>query len=207
MANRTERMSNSADAGATGPDVAAARAEALSLVPPDSPDGPPLTERLAALVTLGCAASPTALDRDGMRAAAERALAAGATPDEVHEAVVLVSALGVHALHEGSRVVAEVLRKRGDPRLMGEPDECAEALLAPLRADRYWQRLDEEMPGFLDALARLSPDAFAAFRDFCAVPWRSGVLRAKEKELIYLAVDATPHASGNFSTRYPSSLF
>ena len=25
-----------------------------------------------------------------------------------------------------------------------------------------------------------------------SVPWRSGVLRAKEKELIYLAVDATP---------------
>ena len=192
MANSTERMSNSAEAGATGPDVAAARAEALSLIPADAPAEPPLTERLASLVTLGCAASPTTLDRDGMRAAAERALTAGATPDEVHEAVVLVSALGVHALHEGSRVVAEVLREHGDPRLTGEPDERAGALLAPLRADPYWQRLEDEMPGFLDALARLSPEALAAFRDFCGVPWRSGVLRAKEKELIYLAVDATP---------------
>lgn len=185
-------MSNPSGAGATGPDVAAARAEALSLVPPDAPAGPPLTERLAALVALGCAAAATTLDRDGMRDAAQRALAAGATPDEVHEAVVLVSALGVHALHEGSRVVAEVLREHGDPRLTGEPDERAAALLAPLRADPYWQRLEAELPGFLDALARLSPEMLEAFRDYCAVPWRSGVLRAREKELIYLAVDATP---------------
>ena len=185
--------SSAADAwGPWGPDVAAARAEALAQIPAGAPAGPGLAPRLAALITLGCAASATTLDRDGMRAAAEQALAAGATPEEVHEAVVLVAAIGVHALHEGSRVVAEVLRERGDPRLTGEPDARAAALLEPILADPYWQRLEAELPGFLDALARLSPDMFEAFREYCAVPWRSGTLRAKEKEMIYLSVDAMP---------------
>lgn len=174
------------------PDLAEARAEALALIPVEAPEGPPLEPRLAALVGLGCAASATTLDRDGMRRHAERALAAGASADDVHEAVVLVSALGVHALHEGSRIVADVLRAHGDPRLAGLPGERAAALLAPTREDRYWQRLEEELPGFLDDLARLSPEAFVAFRDFCAVPWQTGHLPAKEKELIYAAVDATP---------------
>lgn len=175
-----------------GATVADARAEALALIPADAPREPALTPRLAALVALGCAAAPTTLDNDGARAAAERALVAGATPDEVHEAVVLVAALGVHALHEGSRVVAEVLRAHGDPRLTGAPAPEAAALLEPVLADPYWQRLEAELPGFLDALARLSPQAFVAFRGFTAVPWRHGVLRAKEKELIYVAVDAMP---------------
>ena len=175
-----------------GATVADARAEALSLVPADAPAEPGLTPRLAALVALGCAASATTMDNDGVRAAAERALAAGATPDEVHEAVVLVSALGVHALHEGSRVVAEVLRAHGDPRLAGEPAPEVAALLEPVLGDPYWQRLEAEIPGFIDALVRLSPQAFVAFREFTAVPWRHGVLRAKEKELIYVGVDAMP---------------
>lgn len=187
-------MSNSIHAGgaALGPTVADARAEALALIPPTAPDGPPLTERLAALIALACAASATAMDNAGVRVAAERALAAGATPEEVHEAVLLVSALGVHALHEGSRVVAEVLREHGDPRVTGPAEPRAEALLAPLRTDPYWQRLEAEIPGFAEALARLSPDMFIAFRDYVGVPWRTGVLRAKEKEIIYLASDATP---------------
>ena len=185
-------MSSQDDRQSLGPDVAAARAAALAAVPADAPLGPPLRDRLAALIALGCAASATTLDRAGMRVAAERALAAGATAEEVHETVVLVSAVGVHALHEGSRVVAGLLRERGDARLTGSAGPRADALLAPLRADPYWQRLEEELPGFLDALARLSPEAFEAFRDYCAVPWRTGVIPAKEKELIYLAVDATP---------------
>lgn len=175
-----------------GPTVADARAAALALIPSDAPDGPALGERLAALVALGCAASATTLDNAGVRAAAERALMAGATGDEVHEVVLLVSALGVHALHEGSRVVADVLRAHGDSRLTGAREPRAEELLAPLRADRYWQRLEDELPGFLDALVRLSPEMFVAFRDFCAVPWRTGVLPAKEKEIVYLSVDAMP---------------
>jgi alkylhydroperoxidase/carboxymuconolactone decarboxylase family protein YurZ len=175
-----------------GPGVAEARAEALSLLPPGGPDGEPLTSRLAALVTLGCAAAATTLDREGARTAAIRALDAGATADEVHEAVVLVAALGAHALHEGSRVVADILRERGDPRLTGPPQARAAALVDGVLRDPYWARLDEELPGFLEALARLSPDAFEAFRAFTAVPWRHGVLPAREKELIYLAVDAMP---------------
>ena len=179
-------------AGAFGPEVADARALALALIPAGTPDGKPLADRLAALIAIACASSATTLNRAGIREAAERAYAAGATPDEIHEAVMLVAAVGVHALHEGTRVVADVLRgHRADPRLEGEPSPEAAERLAVLN-DPYWQRLDAEMPGFIDALARLSPAMFDAFRDFCSVPWRSGVLPAREKELIYVSVDAMP---------------
>lgn len=59
-----------------------------------------------------------------------------------------------------------------------------------------------ELPGFFDALARLSPEMFDAFRELCAVPWRSGVLRANEKELIYLSVDAW-HSGGRVGAARP----
>lgn len=187
-------MSNQAveNCGSCGPGVAEARALVLGLIADATPAAPPLGERLAALVAVACAASATTMDGEGVRVAAERALAAGATADEIHEAVLLVSALGAHALHVGTPVIAAVLRAHGgDPRLDGPPGPEAAERLSVLD-DPYWQRLDAEMPGFLDSLARLSPAMFDAFRDYCGVPWRTGVLPAKEKELIYVAIDATP---------------
>lgn len=41
-----------------------------------------------------------------------------------------------------------------------------------------------------EGVLRLDPEFLAAYLDFSAVPWRSGVLDPKVKELIYIAVDA-----------------
>jgi alkylhydroperoxidase/carboxymuconolactone decarboxylase family protein YurZ len=41
-----------------------------------------------------------------------------------------------------------------------------------------------------EGVLRLDPDFLLAYLDFSAVPWRSGVLDPKVKELIYIAVDA-----------------
>jgi alkylhydroperoxidase/carboxymuconolactone decarboxylase family protein YurZ len=168
------------------------RAEALSLLG-SVDDGEPLDERTAALIGLGVCVSVSALDMGGTRAFADRALDAGATPEQIHETLVLVSGLGVHSLMEGSREVADLLRERGDTSLSGPLDpRRAQLWERYVGGDPYWKQMEREVPGFLDALVRLSPEAFEAFFVFCAVPWQSDALPASTKELIALAVDAMP---------------
>ncbi|HVW40962.1 MAG TPA: carboxymuconolactone decarboxylase family protein [Amycolatopsis sp.] len=166
------------------------RAEALGMLE-SAPEGPGLDAHTAALVDLGVRAAVTALDVDGIDAATRRALDAGATAEQVHDAVVLVSGLGVHSLMEGSRQVAAVLAERGHPA------PAVDRRRAELRercqgGDRYWDRMEREVPGFLDALLRLSPEAYEAFFSYCAVPWQSKTLSACCMELISMATDATP---------------
>jgi alkylhydroperoxidase/carboxymuconolactone decarboxylase family protein YurZ len=42
-----------------------------------------------------------------------------------------------------------------------------------------------------DNVLELSPDFFEAYMNFSSVPWKSGVLPPKVKELIYIAIDAS----------------
>jgi len=42
-----------------------------------------------------------------------------------------------------------------------------------------------------DPILRLDPDFFEAYLNFSSVPWRTGVLPPKVKELIYIAIDAS----------------
>lgn len=48
----------------------------------------------------------------------------------------------------------------------------------------YWN-------SFWDGLLLLDPDFFEAYLEFSSVPWSSGVLEPKIKELIYIAIDAS----------------
>jgi alkylhydroperoxidase/carboxymuconolactone decarboxylase family protein YurZ len=179
-------------ADAIGVSLEDIRGEALSMLG-SVPDGEPLDACTAALIGLAVRATASAMDMDGTRVYAERALDVGATPEQVHETLVLVSGIGVHTLMEGSRRVLEVLRERGSDEV-GKPldDRRRELWQRYVGEDPYWERMEAEVPGFLEALLRLSPEAFVAFFDYCAVPWKTGVVRAKTKELISLAVDATP---------------
>ena len=51
------------------------------------------------------------------------------------------------------------------------------------KARGYWASL-------WDGVLELSPDFFEAYLNFSSVPWRSGVLPPKIKEMIYIAIDA-----------------
>jgi alkylhydroperoxidase/carboxymuconolactone decarboxylase family protein YurZ len=168
------------------------RAEALTLLE-DSADGEGLDAPTAALIELAVHASVTALDPDGIERHARRALDAGASPAQVHETLVVVSGLGVHSLMEGSRRVAALLRERGDTALDEPLDEAREDLRARLQGDDpYWDDFEREVPGYLDSLLRLSPEAYEAFFAYTAVPWRTGAVRGRVKELMSMASDATP---------------
>ena len=155
------------------------------------PDGAALDTDAAALVRLGVHASVCTLDPAGTDDAIRGAPDAGATPDQVHETLVVVSGLGAHTLMEGSRRLSTVLRERGAPA--PPPDEDRAALRARLPgASPYWAEFEREVPGFLDALLEHSPEAYEAFFAYCAVPWRTGAVRARVKELVAMACDATP---------------
>jgi alkylhydroperoxidase/carboxymuconolactone decarboxylase family protein YurZ len=168
------------------------RREALALLEGVA-DGAPLDASTRALIALSVRVVVSTLDMDSARTATNHALDVGATPAEVHEALVLVSGLGVHTLMEGSRRVLDVLRERGDASLTAPLDDRQNELWRRhVGNDPYWQEMEAEVPGFLDALLRLSPEAFEAFFAFCAVPWQTGALPAITKELIAMATDATP---------------
>jgi alkylhydroperoxidase/carboxymuconolactone decarboxylase family protein YurZ len=46
-------------------------------------------------------------------------------------------------------------------------------------------------PAAFDGILRLDPEFFAAYTEFSSVPWRSGTLEPKVKELVYIALDAS----------------
>jgi alkylhydroperoxidase/carboxymuconolactone decarboxylase family protein YurZ len=154
--------------------------------------GEPLDPATTALIGLGVAASLPALDSEATRRHSRAALAAGVTAEQISEVLMLVAGLGVHSLMQGVRDLQSVLEERGDAD-DGPLDPRRQALWDKhVGADPYWEGFERQVPGFLDALVRQSPESFEAFFAVCAVPWRMGKLPALTKELIALACDAMP---------------
>ena len=158
-----------------------------TIAPGDSLD---IVER--SLIELGVAVSVTALDRRSIERAIAAAFAAGANATQVQEIVSLVSGLGVHSLMSSAVAIIAAATERGQD--FTQPLDQAQQRLwdRHVGEDPYWATFDQAAPGFLDALIRLSPDQFDAFFIYCAVPWKSGSVRARTKELTALACDATP---------------
>ncbi len=144
------------------------------------------------LIRVGVAASVTSLDRDAIEKAVADAFAAGATAAQIQEIISLVAGLGVHSLMATSVMIVDQARRAG-AALAEELTPEQQALWDEnVGDDPFWQGFEVELPGFLRAMLVLSPDQFAAFFEFCAVPWKSRQVRAKIKELTAMACDATP---------------
>ncbi len=154
-------------------------------LPPD--EGAPLDALTAALVDFGCKSSTTALDGEAIDRSIAAARAAGATDGQLGEVLALVSGLGVHSLVAAAgRIV-----KTGERANVPLDPEQQKLWDKHVGTDPYWVGFEKEFPGFLDALLRLSPDAFRAFFPYCAVPWRGREVPALTKELISMASDAS----------------
>jgi len=155
--------------------------------------GEPLDALSQALIELAVAVSVTSLDRQAIAAAVAAAFDAGASTAQVQEIVALVSGLGVHSLMVSACMVLDAAQQRG----LADADQPLDAERQRLWAqhvgsDPFWTSFSEELPGFLETMLRLSPDIFAGFFAYAAIPWRSGTVRAKTKELAAMACDATP---------------
>lgn len=177
--------------------LAALRAQAEPILA-TARSGRPLDRATAVLTEFALCAAVTSLDAEGTRALAANALDAGITSEQLQEVLSLLAGLGVHSWMEGSRHLASVLRERGEGDLDAPLDEARQALWDRfIGEDPYWVPFEEEVPGFLEDLLRLSPEAFESFFPFCAIPWRTATVTARTKELIALASDATPaHSFG-----------
>jgi alkylhydroperoxidase/carboxymuconolactone decarboxylase family protein YurZ len=158
----------------------------------DWPEGPALAEADAALVDFAVRSGATALDLAGTRRAVARALDCGVRPEQLGEAMVLVSGIGMHGLIGSSGVVAEVLRERDHPAFAAAlTDEQRSVWDAAVPDDPRESRIAQVAPHFLPLVLRLAPDLLGPVVDFRAAPWRGTAITALQRELIGIAVDAT----------------
>lgn len=133
----------------------------------------------------------------GLKRHVEMALAKGATPAEVLE-VIQLAMLSAHAPHElGLRILVEEMTAAGlQQETLARPlsDDEAERKRRHIEATGRW-------PACGDALFRLAPDFVDAFLAYEAIPYRSGPLPPKIKDLVLIAVSAAPTALDAASTR------
>ncbi|MFC6284841.1 MULTISPECIES: carboxymuconolactone decarboxylase family protein [Polaromonas] len=157
--------------------------------------GPVLDDLSCTLIAFAVRISVTTLDSEGARQQARLAMDLGASTDQLHEVVLLVSGLGVHSLFEGTRLVNELSATPASNAASPTPplDETRQQLWDKwIGTGGYWQGFEREVPGFLANLLKASHEGFDAFFRYCAVPWKSSHLPVLTKELISMAADATP---------------
>jgi alkylhydroperoxidase/carboxymuconolactone decarboxylase family protein YurZ len=144
-----------------------------------------LEPKVRELLHVAVDAAATHLHAPGVRQHVAAALEAGATPAEVMEVLELTSTLGIHAANIGVPLLVEVLTEEGLRDGPAPLDERQERLKAEFTATRgYWH-------SFWDEILELDPDLFEAYVAFSSVPWHTGTLEPKVKELVYCAFDAS----------------
>lgn len=144
-----------------------------------------LEPKVRELLHIAVDAAATHLHTPGVRRHVAAALDAGATPAEVMEVLELASTLGIHAANIGVPLLVEVLVEEGLRDGPAPLDERQERLKAEFTATRgYWH-------SFWDEILELDPDLFEAYVAFSSVPWHTGTLEPKVKELVYCAFDAS----------------
>ena len=144
-----------------------------------------LDPKVRELVLVAVDSAATHLYLPGIRQHVRFAAELGASAAELMEVLELTSTLGIHACNTGVPLLIEVLTEEGLRSGPADLTERQQALKAQFIDSRgYWH---ESWDGMLE----LDPELFAAYLDFSALPWRSGVLEPKVKEFIYIAFDAS----------------
>lgn len=119
-----------------------------------------------------------------------QALAAGASVAEVAETIQLAASLGTHSMLIGVPIAHEVFQELGIAAPVEDPSQDAyrETLKAQFIEDRkYWA------PSW-DTVLAYAPEYFEAYLSLSRIPWASGPLDERFKELVYIAIDvATTH--------------
>jgi alkylhydroperoxidase/carboxymuconolactone decarboxylase family protein YurZ len=144
-----------------------------------------LQPKVKEFVYIAADAAATHLYVPGIRQHIEAALDHGATPHEIMEVLELTSTLGIHACNIGVPLLLDVLEEEGRRDAPAPLDERQERLKAEFTENRgYWHE-------FWEGILELAPDLFEAYVEFSSVPWKTGTLEPKVKELVYTAFDAS----------------
>jgi alkylhydroperoxidase/carboxymuconolactone decarboxylase family protein YurZ len=144
----------------------------------------PLEPKVKEFVYIAVDAAATHLYEPGIRQHVKQALGYGATAQEIMEVLELTATLGIHACTVGVPILVEELENSGQtiPRELSARQEELKSEFERRRG--YWN-------AFWDELLVLDADFFEAYTQFSSVPWVSGVLEPKVKELIYTAFDVS----------------
>jgi alkylhydroperoxidase/carboxymuconolactone decarboxylase family protein YurZ len=144
-----------------------------------------LEPKLRELIGVALAAAVTHLHGPPLELHVRAALEEGASIEELLETLELTAVLGIHATTVAVPILLEELAASGQEEVDRPLSEREEQLKAEfIRVRGYWSEL-------WNGLLVLDPDFFDAYFRFSAVPFESGVLEPKVKELIYLAIDAS----------------
>lgn len=140
----------------------------------------PKTKEFVYLAVYACA---THLYVPGIKFHIQKALELGATKEELVEVFQLVSAVGVHTYLEGMPLLIEELDRLG---LMNyELDDHKKKVKEEfIRKRGYWNE-------FWDGLLLIDDESLQAYAHSSGIPWEKGPLTPKQKELIYIAGDAS----------------
>ena len=144
----------------------------------------PLEPKVKEFVYIAVDAAATHLYMPGIRAHIKLALSYGATAAEIMEVLELTATLGIHACNIGVPILLEELAAAGTP-ISREFNERQLEYKKDFESKRgYWN-------DFWNEMLLLDADFFAAYTQFSSVPWISGTLEPKVKELIYTAFDVS----------------
>ena len=143
-----------------------------------------LEAKVKDFISIVACAAATHMYAPGVEQYLRAAIRHGATREELVEVLQLTSTVGIHASNVGVPVLLEVLEEEGLRKGPPALDAQREALKKAFIENRgYWHASWE-------GLLELDPELFDAYVEFSSVPWRTGVLAPKIKELMYCAFDA-----------------
>lgn len=173
-------------------DLAAFRSAAWSSLPAAADfwrvpmEGDHLDPRIRELVLVGMHAAITTFNVDGVERHTKRALAAGATAEEVIDVLITIVAQANHALYFSIPILEEELAAAGLNDTVGTgPDPDYESARQAFIAARGFWNTDR------DAIARLIPDYYKALDNVSTESWNNGPLSAKERAFVCIGIDST----------------
>src|ERR1035437_245622 len=146
-----------------------------------------LAPKIKELIYVASDPAATHLYAPGTYIHMRNALGYGATKEEIMEVLQLTSVLGIHTMSLGvPALIAEMQAAGRGAEVAPKPlTPYQEKLKAEFTANRgYWSE-------HWDGLLQLSPEFFDAYTKLSSVPWKTGTLEPKIKELIYIAIDAS----------------
>ena len=147
---------------------------------------PALSPRMRELVLVALHGTVTSLHGEGVRRHVRRALAAGATEQDVLDVLITIVGAANHALYFALPVLMREMERTGHPdaALPSVTPEAQAIKDAFIRARGFW---NEQR----DTIVRLMPEYFAALSQLSVEPWNNGTLTDKERELVCVAIDCT----------------
>jgi alkylhydroperoxidase/carboxymuconolactone decarboxylase family protein YurZ len=141
-----------------------------------------LPRKLVELIGVGINAACTNLDPDGTRRHIRKALEAGATRDEVLFVLKCASVMAIHSCSLGAPILLEEMKAAGaEPAAKpATPTPACDQMKAIGQWNAAWNPFYDLDPGWTDAFMATGAGIYG-----------SGVLPAKEVELLSIAFDAS----------------